>query len=758
MSSSRLSFLFAALFFLTLPAAAQDGSASGDGRPEETTEETTAAATRIGTAASAIEAPLIDGMVDDEVWENATPFTDFIQSNPVEGRPSTERTEVRVLFDDEAVYIGAILYDSDPSGIIATDARRDSSLDDTDSFRVVFDTYHDLQNGFIFGTTPAGLEYDGQLSNAGGGSGFGGGPMMRAQSGSGGGFNLNWDASWTVRTHIGDFGWSAEFAIPLRTLRYGGSPQVWGVNFQRNIRRKREEAYWSPVARIYNINRLSTAGELHGLDLPSPRNFKVIPYALGAGGRDYSVETEFQTNYDIGIDAKVGITQSLNLDLTWNTDFAQVEVDDQQINLTRFNLFFPEKRPFFLENAGNFSMGSPGSVDLFFSRRIGIGPGGAPVPILGGARLSGKAGEYNLGLLNMQTQEVAGVVAANNFTVVSLSRELGERSSFGGMLVNRAATGSLAGEDNWNRTWGVDGQWGIGELFTFTGFAARTETPGYEELDGGEYAYRARGEYFSNRLRLWMGTTEVARNFNPEAGFLRRRSYRSLDWGYFSYHRPEWGPIFRELRPHITFNGFWTLDGFLESSRLHVDNHFDFENGWYFSPAMNLITEGLEVPFEIREGIVVPPGTYRHWQAGWRWNTNRADAFSYSGGVDYGGFLSGDQRTVDTTFNFRWGTRLITSASWLYNDIDLAEGDFVANLGQFRVAYNFTPLIYLQALFQYNDDSDIWSSNVRLNWLNTAGTGLFIVYNDTEGLGNSLIGPQNRSLTVKYTRQFDIYR
>ncbi len=720
-------------------------------------DDETANATRIGRAAPAIEAPAIDGRLDEDVWAAAEPITDFIQANPFEGEPSTERTEVRILFDDDAVYIGAMLYDSDPSGIIATDARRDSGLDDSDSFRVIFDTYHDLQNGFVFGTTPSGLEYDGQVSNAGGGGGFGGGgpQMRRAGTGSGGGFNLNWDASWTVATHVGDEGWSAEFAIPLRTLRYDNSPQTWGLNFQRNIRRKREETYWSPIQRIYNLYRLSSAGELHGLELRTPRNVQITPYALGAGGRDFSLETEVQTQYDFGADAKVGITPSLNMDLTWNTDFAQVEVDDQQINLTRFNLFFPEKRPFFLENAGNFSMGAPGSVDLFFSRRIGIGPGGARVPILGGARLSGKAGDYNLGFLNMQTEEVAGVIAANNFTVASLSREFGQRSSIGAMVVNKMGTGDASLDDDWNRTWGVDGQLGIGEAFTFSGFAARTQTPGFEDL-GGEYAYRGRGEYFSNRLRLWLGMTEVQENFNPEAGFLRRSAYRNLDYGYFSYHRPSWAPILRELRPHITYSGFRTLDGFLETSRLHVDSHVDFENGWYLSPAMNRIVEGLQEPFEIREGVVVPAGTYEHWQLGWRWNTNTADALSYSGGLDYGGFLSGEQRTVDTTVNLRWGTRLVTAISWLYNDIQLAEGNFVANLGQFRASLNFTPLIYLQTLFQYNDDADVWSSNVRFNWLSTAGTGLFIVYNDTEGLGNTLIGPQNRSLTVKYTRQFDL--
>ena len=356
-------------------------------------EDESATGARIGRAFSTIEAPAIDGRLDEDVWAAAEPLTDFIQAEPFEGQPATERTEVRILFDDEAVYIGAMLYDSDPAGIIATDARRDSNLQDTDSFRVVFDTYHDLQNGFVFGTTPAGLEYDGQLSNAGGGGGGGGGgPQMRARTGSGGGFNVNWDASWTVATQVTDEGWSAEFAIPLRTLRYGSSPQTWGINFHRNIRRKREEDYWSPVARIYDLYRLSSAGELHGLELRSPRNFKVTPYALSAAGRDYAVEVEAQTNTDFGVDAKVGITPSLNVDLTYNTDFAQVEVDDQQINLSRFNLFFPEKRPFFLENAGNFSMGQGSSVDLFFSRRIGIGPDGTPVPILGGARLSGKAG------------------------------------------------------------------------------------------------------------------------------------------------------------------------------------------------------------------------------------------------------------------------------------------------------------------------------------------------------------------------------
>ncbi len=722
-------------------------------------EASSSATTRVAEATEAQEAPVIDGVVEESIWATAQRISDFVQAEPYEGEPATEKTEIRLLYDKTHLYLGVICYDTDPSGIIVTDSRRDSSLDDTDSFRVIFDTYLDRQNGFVFGTNPAGIEYDGQVTNegegGGPGAGGGGGGSRRSQSGSGGGFNLNWDASFVVRSHVGDFGWSAEFAIPLRTLRYeSATPQVWGLNFQRNVRRKREEAYWSPVSRIYSLNRLSSAGELRGLELETPRNFKVTPYALGSSERDYVTADENDLDGELGVDAKFGVTPSMNLDLTYNTDFAQVEVDEQQVNLTRFNLFFPEKRPFFLENAGSFAMGQNQSVELFFSRRIGIGPSGEIVPILGGARMSGKAGQYNLGVLNMQTDEVGGATAANNYTVASLSRELPNRSSIGALFVNRLGTGDLAGDDDWNRTYGFDGKLGIGDPFTLSGFAARTDTPG---LDGREHALNVRGEYQKRQGRVWLGFTEVGDSFNPEVGFLTRDDYRNVETGFFLNVRNDISWL-RELRPHITYSGFWDFDGFKETERIHVDSHVDFENGAFFSPAFNRTVEGLSEPFEIYPGIVVAPGAYSNWEAAWRWNTNLARPLSYEGGIDYGGFLSGDRRGYENTVNFRYQSKVITSLTWRYNDIDLLEGSFVTNLGQVKVSYNFTPLIYLQALVQYNDRIDAWSSNVRFSWLSTAGTGLFLVYNDTEGLGDLLIGPQNRSFIVKYTHQFDILR
>ncbi len=717
---------------------------------------------RVARATFVDEPPAIDGLVNDAVWELADPITDFIQTEPVEGTPASERTIVRIVYNDRAVFVGVICYDAEPDQILVTDSRRDSDLGDTDSFQIIFDTYHDRQNGFVFGTNPAGIEYDGQVSNEGQGGGRGGG-RRRAQTGSGSGFNKNWDSSWTVRTHVNEIGWMAEFEIPLRTLRYGDRPQVWGMNFQRNIRRKREQVFWAPIERIYNLYRLSSAGELHGLELEAPRNFKITPYAVATASRNFLNPEETETDFDpdAGLDAKFGVTPSLNLDLTYNTDFAQVEVDEEVVNLTRFNVRLPEKRPFFLENAGLFAAGKSG-VDLFFSRRIGIDPSGVEVPIIGGARLSGKVGAFNVGVLNMETDDVAGVTPKNNFTVARLSRELPNRTAFGGIVVNREANGSNAGPDDWNRTWGVDGRLGIGSYTDFRGFMARTETPG---RTAGEGAYSLRGEYQRVGGDFHVEYTQVDEDFNPEVGFLTRRAYRYTDIGFMLRRRFADIPWLRELRPHSSARTHWDLDGFKETEEIHIDTHVDFESGWFFSPAVNLTTEGLKVPFEISEGIIIPPGTYKHAEIDWRFNTDSSRALSFSSTLTVGGFYSGNQRSFSTTVNGRRGSNLSASVGWNRSDINLPEGEFVTDLVQTRFNYSFTPLINLQSLVQYNTRSSNWSGNFRFGWLNTAGTGLFIVYNETQGLegftaprADRHFGPIRRSFIVKFSRQFDVLR
>ncbi|MGH3119157.1 MAG: DUF5916 domain-containing protein, partial [Gaiellales bacterium] len=341
----------------------------------------------IATAVPITDAPVIDGVLDDDVWRAVPPLDNFVQAEPFEGEPASERTEMRIAYDDEAIYVGVVLHDSDPSQIVTTDTRRDAGLGDMDSFQIIFDTFRDEQNGFVFGTNAAGVQYDAQVRDQGN-------PAS------------SWDGSWDVRTAMTDAAWTAEFRIPLRTLRYGPAPQTWGVNAFRNIQRRRERTYWAPLARIYNLARLSSAGELRGLTLETPRNFKVLPYVVGSANRDFRPRVSSDVNGDFGFDAKFGVTPSLNLDATYNTDFAQVEVDTQQINLTRFNLRFPEKRPFFLENSGLFRVGKGNELDLFFSRRIGLDDNGTLVPIRGGGRLSGKTNGVNVGVLNMQTAEV----------------------------------------------------------------------------------------------------------------------------------------------------------------------------------------------------------------------------------------------------------------------------------------------------------------------------------------------------------------
>ena len=373
--------------WLLMPSVSLDAQQAAAAPERVQDRDLTPAGVPVTRAATVDVAPVIDGdVLNDAAYADAPIATGFVQNRPFEGEPASERTEVRIVYTADTLYFGVVCYTEDPSTIIAADSRRDSDLTETDSFQIILDTYLDGQNGFVFGTNPAGVEYDGQLTNEGQGTGrFGGGgggrpSNNRQQRGSGGGFNLNWDGAWQVVTRVSDVGWTAEIAIPFRTLRYPRTQsQAWGMNFQRNIRARNEQVYWSPLPRQYNLNRISLAGELQGLEVPPQRNLQLTPYALGEAVYRTERAMTVRTG-DVGADLKYSVTPSMTLDLTYNTDFAQVEVDDQQINLDRFTLFFPEKRPFFLENAGLFSVGQQGAVDIFFSRRIGLGDNGEQIP------------------------------------------------------------------------------------------------------------------------------------------------------------------------------------------------------------------------------------------------------------------------------------------------------------------------------------------------------------------------------------------
>jgi hypothetical protein len=663
-------------------------------------------------AAIRAEAPVqVDGRLDEAAWSQAPALAGFIQSEPFEGDPVTEETVVRVLYDDDAVYVGAWLLDTDVEALVFGETRRDAAMEETDAILFVLDTYLDRQNGYVFGTTPAGIEYDGQVTREGQG-GFGGARMM---AGSMSGVNTNWDGSWEVATHRDGAGWYAEFRIPFSTLRYDrGGEQRWGFNVVRRIRRKNEEAFWSPVPRQFDLYRISMAGTLEGIEAPFRRTAQVTPYVLGSSRWAYldadgeaflDGASERTGDFEVGGDAKFALSPSLTLDATVNTDFAQVEVDDQQVNLTRFRLFFPEKRPFFLENAGTFSVGTPQSVELFFSRRIGI-ESGSEVPILGGGRLTGRVAGLNVGLLNIQTKEVEGVAPANNFSAVRTFREWENRTRLGGTFVSRLNTQD---GDDYNLTYGLDGRLGIGESLTLDGYAAFTDTPADAETPEdrtGEYALSLSAEYTSRDWEGGLAVREVGEGFNPEVGFLDRGAYRVYSVRLLRKYRFEGAEWFRELRPHVSHREFRDLDGFIETRLIHVDSHFEFSNGAFFQlPAINFTREGLKDDFEIAEGIVVPAGTYDNVEWGFRYNTDRSATLSLEGRITIGGFYSGNRAGSDATLNVRLGETFVTGLRVDYNDVNLPEGDFATRLVGLKTAYSFTPRIYLQSLLQYNDRS-----------------------------------------------------
>ena len=397
---------------------------------------------------------------------------------------------------------------------------------------------------------------------------------------------------------------------------------------------------------------------------------------------------------------------------------------------------------------------NPAQTELFFSRRIGIGPDGQEVPILGGARMSGKVSDsLSVGLLNMQTAAVGGVAPANNFTVARVYLDLPNSSSIGALFVNRQATGDHADASDYNRTYAVDGRLGVGRNGQVAGFAARTRTPGVE---GDDHAYNLAWDYNSPAWRFTVGYVEVADRFNPEVGFVRRRGFRNLDSGFSYIYRPRGVLKLRQIRPHATFNRFWNFDGVQESSFLHIDNDLEFNDSTLIKTAWNITGEAVATRFEIAEGVVVPVGIYDHHEAQVAYESNRGDPISVGMRARIGGFFGGHRATVGPSLNFRTDDTFSASVQWSWNDVELPGGHFVANLTGVQLAYNVSPRQFLQAFVQYNDSADLWSANVGYGLLGQANTGLFIVYNDTRGLNDTMSPRRGRSLIIKFSRMFEL--
>ena len=708
--------------------------------------------------------PELDGLVNEPLWQELDVATDFVQQNPEEGELSAERTEVRIGFDDRNLYIAIICFDSQPENIVVTQNRRDADLRDTDSVQILLDTFNDGQNAFIFGTSPTGIELDGQVSKAGQTRGAAGGPARAggqggAQRGGAAAFNLNWDGVWRVRSQITKRGWESEIIIPFRTLRYKPGQSTWGLNIMRNLRRRNELSFWSPISRAFKFTQISVAGSLSGLETRTHRNLKLLPYVLGGFSQDYR-RTENQSKFerDAGLDLKYSLTPSITLDATFNTDFAQIEVDDEQLNLTRFDLFFPEKRPFFLENSGFFEFGTPREVEIFFSRRIGLDENRNPVPIDAGARVSGKIGPYQLGLLNMQTRSVDGAAPANNYSVARVSRELPNRSSIGVIGVSREATTDFRNAPGFNRTYGADANIGFGKFANWFNYVAKSDTPG---LEGSDHTYSSRFEYDDSGHEFRLGYLEVGHNFNPEVGFVRRVGFRKPNYFYRFTHYPNASRI-RSIEPHFSGQNWYTLGTNTKESgfeHYHVDSRS--QDGGRLGLAWNRNFERLDEPFEIHPDISIPAGRYQFNELIANFGTDPSAPVFLRGNAAVGGFYDGNIRTVNLRGGYRRGKNLTWTGSWIRNFIDLPVGDFNTDLVGLRFNWSFTPKSFFQTFSQYNSATDEIGHNVRLGLLSTSSTGLFVVFN-TGTTTRDFLDPHDverrtisRALFIKFTHLLD---
>ena len=700
----------------------------------------------------------LDGLLTEAIYQSVPAITDFVQLVPVEGAPATEKTEAWIMFDDTNIYVSGRIWDSAPqSEWIANEMRRDASqLRNNDTFTVFFDTFYDRRNGFNFYTNPLGARADQQFTNEGN-------P------------NADWNPVWDVRTGRFDGGWTAEMEIPFKSLRYrSGSPQVWGVQLRRAIRRKNEWVYLTrlPMSSAGGngsggVFRVSAAGTLVGIEPPAAsRNIEIKPYAIGGLTTDANASPPKNGTRDgeFGLDVKVGITRNLTADFTYNTDFAQVEVDEQQVNLTRFSLFFPEKREFFLEGRGTFEFARGGigsgfggggdAPTLFHSRRIGL-QGSAVVPVLGGGRVTGKLGPFDVGALSIQTDDnrIAGA-AATNFTVVRIKRDMLRRSAIGGIFTNRSV--SLAG-DGASQAYGVDGTFAFYDNIQMLGYYARTETPGVPDENS---SYQGKFDYGADRYGLVVDHLLVEGNFVPEVGFLRRDNFRRTHvQGRFS-PRPQSIDAIRQFRVEGSIDYVLLADSNLIETR---QNQFQFqtelENSDQFSLTLNDNYELLLAPFTPGPGVTIPVGGHNFNDVEVSYSIGQQRRVNGQVSVLRGGYFNGNITTV----GLRQGRiavlpQLSVEPSVSVNWIDTPQGSFRTDLVVTRINYAFNPRTFLSGLVQYNSAIDTVSTNLRLRWEYSPGSELFVVY--TEDRDSTPFRPdritelRNRGFVIKFNRLF----
>ena len=748
----------------TLPAAAAPGSqaqagaptgkASGPSRPEPPAVVMRNDEGHATVRAVRLTEPLrFDGTLTEPVYQSVPPIDDFIQQLPAQGAPASEKTEVWVLFDDEFIYISARCWDSaPPDEWVANEYRRDL-IRQNDTFGVAFDTFLDRRNGFIFYTTPLGARAD---------------YVVNEETA-----NFDWNPVWDAQVGRFEGGWTVEMQVPFKSLRYRpGAEQEWGIQLRRVVRRKNEWAYLNRVpasaAGPVGFTRISFGGTLVGLEVPNgSRNFEVKPYGIANMTTDRLAVPPFSNkgDGDFGVDVKYGVTANLTADFTYNTDFAQVEIDEQQVNLTRFSLLFSEKREFFLEGRGLFEFASGpgpsaggsrrGQLDpiVFYTRRIGL-EGSHTVPLEFGQRLTGKAGRFGIGALNIQAgEDPTGAVRPTNFTVVRVKRDVLRRSYVGAIVTNRSS--SVTAGPGSNQTYGGDSMFSFYENLFFSGYYAQTQTPSLAD-SARDSSYQTEFNYNGDRYGAQLDHLFVGDGFNPEVGFLPRKDFRrSYATARFS-PRPRSMPRVRKFTLDGTLEYIVNGAGGLESRSQRGRFNTEFENSDTLRIEAGYDYELLVKPFAIARTVTIPAGGYGFGdvQASYAMGAQRRVSGTLT--ARRGSFYDGTITAVSfTRARVTVIPRFSFEPSISINRVELPFGAFTTKLFRSRADYAFTPRMFVSGLLQYNAGDRIFSSNVRLRWEYLPGSELFVVYTDERDTALSrLPSLRNRGFVVKINRLF----
>jgi uncharacterized protein DUF5916/cellulose/xylan binding protein with CBM9 domain len=689
----------------------------------------------------------IDGKILENEWANAVLISDFIQREPDDGKPVSEKTKVYLLYDADNLYIAFRCWDNEPDKIIANVMRRDEWLLNNDCIEIFLDTYHDHRNAFYFSTNPLGAQRDGIITAE----------LPDDQQ------NWDWNGVWDNASSIDSSGWTAEFSIPFKTLRFDDNDTLtWGVNFSRCIPRKREEAYWAPISRDIGWTgkyRVSAFGNLFGLkDIKHPEKFEFKPYLLTGFKRDFEENEPYQFEKSIGIDAKYHITPNLNMDISINTDFAQVESDQEQINLSRFELFLPEKREFFLEGANIFRFGERHLFpmfrpsELFFSRRIGISDDNELVPVLGGIKMTGKIGKINTGFINILTDKTSYIndddedvsIPVTNYTVLRLQNDLPNNSNIGIIGLNQE---SLENPE-YERSLGIDGNFFVSENSQIGGYIAKSFNP---EYSGKDMSGNVDFLYNDDLWNFYTSQSSIQNNFSAETGFFPRTGIRrtNLNFGYSP--RPDIFSI-RQITIFDNFNYIANQKSQLETRNNLLGIFTLFNNGSYLFAAVNQNYEKLDEEFEIHDNIILPDTiVYRFTNYYAEYETDRSKPISGLIKLNAGEFFNGDIFGYGFGANFNLGSHLSVNLNFDYNDIKLKQGNFSTSIFSSRIVYSFTPKFFIKPFIQWNSDEQKLNTNFLLNFIHKPGSDIYFVYNEEFEKNKNRLVSKNRAILLKIT-------